>query len=75
MHLLHVDRVAVMFELLWFVDQAKATSEQTRRTRLWERCSNPETAHSPFGILFPFDECKSPPPFQTWTHFPAVDRM
>lgn len=59
-----------MLELLWVVDQAEATSEQTRRTRLWERCSNPETADSPFGILFRPDKDHSPPPFQTWSYVP-----
>jgi hypothetical protein len=60
-----------MLELLWVVDQAEATSEQTRRTRLWERCSNPATADSPFGILFRPDEDNSLPPFQTWPYFPS----
>ena len=40
-----------MLELLWVVDHAEATSERTRRTRLWERCSNPETAEL---IYMPF---------------------
>jgi hypothetical protein len=59
-----------MLELLWIVDQAEVTSEQTRRTRLWERCSDPATANSPFGILFRSDGNQSPPPFQTWSYFP-----
>src|SRR6266436_5673418 len=32
-----------MLELLWVEDAAAARSEQTRRTRLWERCSETGT--------------------------------
>jgi hypothetical protein len=60
-----------MLELIWIVDPAEATSERTVRTRLWERCSHPGTADSPFGILFRSDAEGSPPPFQTWAYFPA----
>jgi Glyoxalase-like domain len=60
-----------MLELLWVVDQAEITSDQTRRTRLWERCSNPEMADSPFGILYRSDGNDSPPPFQTWVYSPS----
>jgi hypothetical protein len=60
-----------MLELVWVVDQAEATSAQTRRTRLWERCSNPGSGDSPFGIVFQSDGNPSPPPFQTWSYFPS----
>jgi Glyoxalase-like domain len=60
-----------MLELLWIVDQAEVTSVQTRRTRLWERCSKSATADSPFGIVFRSDGDHSPPPFQTWAYFPS----
>jgi hypothetical protein len=60
-----------MLELLWVVDEAEVTSEQTRRTRLWERCAYPATGNCPFGILFRSDGNRSPPPFQTWPYFPS----
>jgi hypothetical protein len=60
-----------MLELLWVVDQKEATSEQTRRTRLWERCSDPEAADCPFGILFRPDRDQSPPPFPIWIYHPS----
>jgi hypothetical protein len=59
-----------MVELLWIVDAAEANSERTRRTRLWERCAQPETADCPFGILFRPDGDDSQPPFRTWSYFP-----
>jgi hypothetical protein len=60
-----------MLELIWIADQAEATSEQTRQTRLWERCSAPDGADSPFGILFRSDGDQSAPPFETWAYFPS----
>ncbi len=60
-----------MLELIWIVDAAQATSEQTRRTRLWDRCADPKTADSPFGILFRSDAEGSLPPFPTWAYFPS----
>jgi hypothetical protein len=60
-----------MLERLWVADEAEVRSEQMRRTRLWERCSSPETADSPFGILFRSDGKDSPPPFPTWRYFPS----
>jgi hypothetical protein len=60
-----------MLELLWIASEAEATSERTRRTRLWERCADPQTAASPFGILFRPDAEKTPPPFPTWPYCPA----
>src|SRR5271163_2159594 len=41
-----------MLELIWVADPAEAQSAQTRRTRLWDRCSRRESAVSPFGIVF-----------------------
>jgi len=59
-----------MLEFVWVADEAEATSAQTRRTRLWERCSNRQSGHSPFGIIFrPVSENASPP-FQTWPYRP-----
>ena len=60
-----------MLELLWVVDEAEATSERTRRTRLWERCSTTERTVSPFGILFRSGGDNSSPPFATWAYFPG----
>jgi hypothetical protein len=59
-----------MLELLWVADRVEATSEQTRPTRLWERCSNLGSANSPFGVVFRSDGGDSPPPFRTWAYFP-----
>jgi len=42
-----------MLELVWVADQSEATSVQTRRTRLWERCSKRESDINPLEILFP----------------------
>lgn len=57
-------------ELLWVADPQQVTSEQTRRTRLGERCHDPESASCPFGILFRADAAGSPPPFETWSYHP-----
>jgi len=61
-----------MLELLWVEDAAAARSEQTRRTRLWERCSETGTNASPFGIIL-----RPPPgaakqcPFPSWEYRPV----
>lgn len=60
-----------MLELLWLSDQSEASSAQTRRTRLWERCSSQEPGLSPFGILFRPDGQSSTPPFPTWAYLPS----
>jgi Glyoxalase-like domain len=61
-----------MLELLWVVDPAQATSEQTRGTRLWERCPSRQAQVNPFGIVFrPAGEHASPAPFETWAYYPS----
>jgi len=61
-----------MLELIWVADPSEAKSAQTRRTRLWERCSRRESGVSPFGIVFRAagDE-DSPAPFPTWDYYPS----
>jgi len=61
-----------MLELIWVADPAEAKSAQTRRTRLWERCSRRESAVSPFGIVFRAAGAEdSPAPFPTWDYYPG----
>jgi hypothetical protein len=61
-----------MLELIWVADQSEATSAQTRRTRLWERCSKRETDINPFGIVFrAVGDVDSPAPFRTWAYSPS----
>ena len=61
-----------MLELV-FVDKPEETrSEQTRRTRLWERWEGRARGVSPFGILFCADgEAAEPAPFPTWHYRPS----
>jgi hypothetical protein len=59
-----------MLELIWVADPAEALSEQTRRTRLWERCSQRDSA-SPFGIVFRASgDQDAAAPFPTWDYHP-----
>src|SRR6266699_2861774 len=61
-----------MLELLWVEDAAAARSEQTRRTRLWERCSEAGTRASPFGIILrPAPGAGKQCPFPSWEYRPA----
>jgi hypothetical protein len=61
-----------MLEFLWVVNDGEATSESTRRTRLWERCSKQETGTSPIGLVFRPDTATIlPAPFHTWSYRPS----
>jgi hypothetical protein len=61
-----------MLELLWVEDVAEARSEQTRRTRLWERWSEAGRATSPFGIILrPAPGTQEACPFPSWGYRPA----
>jgi hypothetical protein len=61
-----------MLELLWVEDAAEARSEQTRRTKLWERWSRAEPAASPFGIVLrPAPGTREACPFPSWQYRPA----
>jgi hypothetical protein len=61
-----------MLELVWVDKPEEAQSEQTRRTRLWERwVGREDLTTSPFGVLF-CAEGESPEcaPFRTWSYHP-----
>jgi glyoxalase-like protein len=61
-----------MLELLWVEDEADARSEQTRRTRLWERWREAGCAASPFGIVLrPAPGMETACPFHSWEYRPA----
>jgi hypothetical protein len=58
-------------ELLWVADPAQACSEQTRRTRLWQRWTRRRRQASPFGIVFrPDGAGAAVAPFATWPYRP-----
>lgn len=58
-------------ELIWINDPDEASGAQTRRLRLWERCTRAEGTENPFGIfLRPDRECPGAP-FATWTYSPS----
>jgi len=58
-------------ELLWVSEPAEARSEQTRRTRLWERWSGRASGACPFGIVFrPKSASAATAPFATWEYRP-----
>jgi hypothetical protein len=60
-----------MIELLWVQDPAEAQSEQTRRTRLWDRWSGHAQDISPFGIILrPAAPPQSAIPFPSWLYQP-----
>jgi len=57
--------------MLWVADRSEAMSAQTRRTRLWERCSKQDTGINPFGIVFrAVGDHDSAAPFATWAYHP-----
>jgi hypothetical protein len=58
-------------ELLWVSEPAEALSEQTRRTRLWERWSSRTSSACPFGVVFrPKGAQAAAAPFATWAYHP-----
>jgi hypothetical protein len=57
-----------MLELLWLEEEAAARSDQTQRTRLWERLAGPGPA-SPFGIVL---RSESNCPWRSWTYAPPT---
>jgi hypothetical protein len=60
-----------MLELLWVEDIAEVRSEQTRRTKLWERWSEAGRATSPFGIVLrPAPGTQEACPFPSWEYRP-----
>jgi hypothetical protein len=61
-----------MLGLVWVTDRAEVLSPQTRRTRLWERCSERQAGVNPFGIVFRAvgDEI-SAAPYPTWHYYPS----
>ncbi len=59
-------------ELLWISDTSTATSEATRRTRLWERWSGRNSGACPFAFCFrPTAGGSGGPPFAAWDYRPA----
>jgi hypothetical protein len=63
----------VMLELIWVEDAMAAQSEQTRRTKLFERWSAARRGASPFGIILRSESW--PPaacPFQSWEYHPET---
>jgi hypothetical protein len=59
-------------ELLWVSEPAEARSEQTRRTRLWERWSQRTSSACPFGVVFrPKGANAATAPFATWAYYPT----
>lgn len=57
-------------ELLWVSEPAQARSEQTRRTRLWERWSQRASGTCPFGVVFRPKSAPATAPFPTWEYHP-----
>jgi hypothetical protein len=58
-------------ELLWVSEPVEARSEQTRRTKLWERWSQRTSSACPFGVVFrPTATNAGSAPFATWAYFP-----
>ena len=58
-----------MLELLWLENKDEATSPLTRRTKLWERCT--QVSANPFGLIIRPDGQDSPAvPFPTWSYQP-----
>lgn len=61
-----------MLELLWVENPSEARSEQTRRTRLWERWEGRDRGTSPFGILFcAQSDAVEAAPYPTWPFRPS----
>jgi hypothetical protein len=62
-----------MLELLWVADAVEARSEQTRRTRLWERSPEAALAACPFGIVLrPAPGQREACPFPSWEYRPVL---
>jgi hypothetical protein len=60
-----------MLELVWVDNPLEARSEQTRRTRLWERWAGRDLGSSPFGVLFcAGSDMVTPAPYPTWDYRP-----
>jgi hypothetical protein len=60
-----------MIELFWVENAAEAQSQQTRRTRLWDRWSGGAHETSPFGIILrPAAPSQSAIPFPSWVYQP-----
>ncbi len=62
-----------MLELVWVDKPDEAQSEQTRRTRLWERwVGREDRTTSPFGVLFCAEgDSAESAPFRTWSYHPT----
>jgi hypothetical protein len=59
-----------MLELLWVEDVGEARSDQTRRTKLWERWAQSQVS-SPFGIVLrPSPGTQEACPFLSWEYRP-----
>jgi hypothetical protein len=58
-------------ELLWVSDPTEARSEQTSRTRLWERWSLRSSNACPLGIIFRPKGATAAAPFATWVYRPS----
>jgi hypothetical protein len=62
-----------MLELLWLEDAEAAQSEQTRCTKLFERCSVEGPDASPFGIILrPASQPAEDWPFRSWEYRPKT---
>ena len=60
-----------MLELLWVENAAETQSEQTRRTKLWERWSGGGRSTSPFGVILrPAAGTQEACPFPSWKYRP-----
>jgi len=60
-----------MVEFLWVENAAEARSDQTRRTKLWERWSGDRRITSPFGIILrPAPGTQAACPFASWEYSP-----
>jgi len=58
-------------EFLWVSEPVEARSEQTRRTKLWERWSQRTSSACPFGVVFrPTGTNTGSAPFATWAYRP-----
>lgn len=61
-----------MLELLWLHDPDEATSDVTRPTGLFERCSLSDGLVSPFGFCFrPNEAGETSAPFPAWEYKPV----
>lgn len=61
-----------MIEFLWVEDVVEIQSDQTQRTKLWERWSGAGLVTSPFGIVLrPTAGTREACPFASWEYSPA----